>query len=181
MDVLALLEALRTDYMREFETAYYRQVEQNEQVFPEIATEISEGPYKRLFVVDLLAKNGDANSAIEVGTSEAAYGGEITLKYKGLTIEFGRVAWDGMRFALQPVPNEMIGFEQWFDKWMDLEGTRHVAGQITSSVIHSSVLEIGLVEVDFGSAPTSASMELFDIFEMNDVKFVSVSSSREQK
>jgi hypothetical protein len=179
MDILALLEMLRANYLQEFEAAYYQQVEVNEQVFPEIAFEISEGPYKRLFVVDLMGKNGDANSAIGVGTSTAAYGGEVSLQYRDLTIEFGSVSWDSMRFFLQPVPGELVGFELWFDRWIDLEGTRRVDGQITSNVIHSSRLESGLVEVDFGSAPINAAVELFELFEMNEVKTILVSSGRE--
>ena len=179
MDILALLDVLRTDYLREFEAAYYQQVDVNEQVFPEIAFEISEGPYKRLFVVDLMGKNGDANKAIEVGTSTAVYGGEVSFQYRDLTIEFGSISWDSMRFSLQPAPEELVGFEQWFDKWIDLEGARHVDDQIVSNVIHSSRLESGLVEVDFGSAPINAAVELFELFERNEVKTVLVSSGRE--
>ena len=180
MEILALLEALRADYLREFEAAYYQQIEVYEQVFPEIAFEISEeGPYKRLYVVDLMGRNGDENSVIEVGTSRAAYGGEVSLQYKGLTIEFGNVSWDSLRFILRPAPEELVGFETWFDKWIDLEGTRHVDGQIMGDVIHSSRLENGLVEVDFGSAPTKSAVELFDIFDLNNVKKVFVLSSRE--
>ncbi|MGH1466414.1 MAG: hypothetical protein ACRBBQ_13745 [Cognatishimia sp.] len=179
MDILALLEALRTDYLQEFEAAYYQQIEVNEQVFPEIALEISGGLYKRLFVVDLIGRNGEANSAIEVGISKAVYGGEVSFHYRDLTIEFGRVSWDSMRFVIQPAHEELVGFEQWFDKWIDLDGTRHVDDQILSNVIHSSRLENGLVEVDFGSAPTNSAVELFDLFNMNEVKTVLVSSGRE--
>lgn len=178
MDILDLLEALRSDYLREFEAAYHQQIEINEQVFPEIAFEISEGPYKRLFVVDLMGKNGEANSAIEVGTSQAAYGGEVIIQYKSLSIEFGSVSWDSMRFLIRPAPDELLGFEPWFDKWIDLEGARHVDRQILSNIIHSSILENGSVDVDFGSAPTDAAIELFDLFEMNEVKTVLVSSGK---
>jgi hypothetical protein len=40
------------------------------------------------------------------------------------------------------------------------------------------VLENGLVDVDFGSAPTDAAIELFDLFEMNEVETVLVSSGK---
>ena len=179
MDILALLEDLRTDYLQEFEAAYYQQIEVNEQVIPEIAFEISEGLYKRLFVVDFTGRNGEALLAIEVGISQAAYGGEVSLRYRSLTIEIGRVSWDSVRFVLQPAPEELVGFEQWFDRWIDLDGTRRVDGQIISNVIHSTRLENGLVEVDFGSAPASSAIELLDIFEMNEVETVLVSSGRE--
>lgn len=179
MDILALLDVLRANYLREYEAAYYQQVEINEQVFPEIAVEISGVTYKRLFVIDLTGRNRADLSAIEVGVSRAAYEGGISLKHNRLSIKFGIVAWDSMRFTLQAAPADLAGFEQWFDKWIDLEGTRHVDGNITSGVIHSSRIETGLVEMDFGSAPVTSAVELFDLFEMNGVNTIIVSSSRE--
>jgi hypothetical protein len=179
MDILALLEALRTDYVKEFEAAFYQQFEINEQVFPEIAFEISKGPNKHLFVVDLLGKNREVQSAIKVGISKAAYGGETSIKYKEPTLEFGHVAWEAMRSSIQPAPDEPVGFEQWFDKWIDLKGARHINGQVLSNFIHSARVENGLVEVDFGSAPANSAIELFDIFEMNNVRSVLITSGRE--
>ena len=66
-----------------------------------------------------------------------------------------------------------------FDKWIDLEAKRRIEGQITSNVSHSARRDVGLVAVDFGSTPTEASIELFDIVDVSGMNSMIVSSARE--
>jgi len=179
MELVALLEALRANFLQEFDAAYHQQIEVNEHVFPEIAFEISGTVYKRLFVVDLVARNGEGDTAIEVGSTEAVLSGETYFQYNGLNIDFGNVSWDAMRFSLAPYPVEITGFEPWFDKWIDLNGERSVEGELLSSVIHSATIGDDIVDVDFGSSPVDAVLELFDLFKTNNVMTIQVSSSRE--
>ncbi len=54
MELFELLEVLRSKYLIEFDSAYQQQIMIKENVFPEIAFEISGGVYKSLFVVDLV-------------------------------------------------------------------------------------------------------------------------------
>lgn len=178
MELLELLDALRTNYLLEYEAAYRQQTEIYEMVVPEAGLEISGGVYKRIFVADFVGINGDHKTIVEVGIGDAVYGGNASLQYGDLSITFGSVSWDAMRFSLQPAPQELAGFESWFDKWLDLEGLRKVEGNLLSEVIHNSRLEEGIVEMDFGSAPIDAVVELFGIFELNGVTKVQVRSSR---
>ena len=83
-----------------------------------------------------------------------------------------------MRFRVSPAAEDLAGFESWFDRWIDLEGNRSVEGESHYNIIHSSKLEKGLVEVDFGSAPTDAVIELLDLLSANGVKTVRVSSAQ---
>ncbi|MCT4611299.1 MAG: hypothetical protein N4A70_19085 [Pelagimonas sp.] len=179
MDILSLLDALRSDYLSRFEVAYQQQSGIYEQVTTEIAFEISKGPYKRLYVIDLLGKDGEALSAVEVATDEDSYLGGLSLQYKALSVEFDCVSWEAMRFSFRPVPERLTGFEAWFDKWIDLEAIRRIDGQVFSNVIHFAWLESGLLDVDFGSAPTDAVIELLDLFQTSGVKSVLVSSGKE--
>jgi hypothetical protein len=178
MELLALLEMMRSDYLLEYTSAYHDQLLINEEVFPEIALELSGTVYKKLFVIDLLGKNGDANTAIEVGTSDNVYSGAVSLSYKGLSASFDHVSWDSMRFQVFPEPNSLEGFEGWFDKWMDIDATRHKDGEIYGQTIHSSTLDARGVEVDFGSATTEAVIELFELFIANGVESVNVTSGK---
>lgn len=180
MEMLALLEMLRSDYLTAFAAAYHQQLELNNKLHTEIAFEISGEVYKNLYVVDMLKKVDEAITPIEVDPKDAAYSGEVSMQYNGLTVEFSKVSWDSMSFLISPAPAELIGFEIWFDKWIDLEGSRHVEGEIFSRVIHSVILEDTSVHVDLGTATTESAIELFKLFKMNGVKTVRVSSGRDR-
>ena len=80
--------------------------------------------------------------------------------------------------SIEPTPTELEGFEIWFDKWMDLDAARHEEGEIYGQTIHSSRIDIGIVEVDFGSATTVSVTELLEIFLKNGVEVVGVSSGK---
>lgn len=180
MEMLAVLETLRSDYLIEFAAAYHQQLELNDTIQPEITLEISGGTYKNLYVVDMLSKVNETITPIEVDPNDAAYGGEVSMQYNGLSVEISKVSWDSMTFSIYPAPAELIGLEFWFDKWIDLEGSRHVEGEIYSRVIHSVLLEDQSVDVDFGTATTGAAIELLELFKMNGVKTVHVSSGRDR-
>ncbi|MEP1696502.1 MAG: hypothetical protein ABJJ69_08190 [Paracoccaceae bacterium] len=178
MELIALLEKLRSNYLLEFESAYRNQVEVNEEIGTEIAFEISGGVYKRLFVVDFVGKNGANTNLIEVGTTDAAYGGGQSFEYSGLSIEFGHVSWDAMRLELDPMPQDIAGFEPWFDRWIDLVGEHRKEGAFLSHVIHSASIRDDSVGIDFGTAPREAFVQLLDLLKANDVKTIRVTSDR---
>lgn len=178
-DFIAILDDLRGKYLLEFEAAYHQQVEENQQVFPEIAFEISDGPFKRLFVIDMVVRNNGGDSAVEVGVGPYSYTDSATVSYRGMQIEFAKVSWDSMRFSFKQSSGELAGFEKWFDTWIDLEGARDTNGNdIFAEMIHSVTLDTGSVDVDFGSAPLSAATELFDLFAINGVESVFVTSGK---
>ena len=181
MELIALLEMLRSNYVQQYESTYRSQVEQNEEVYPEIAFEISGGVYKSLFVADFIGKNGNNNSVIEVGTTDAAYGGDQSFEYNGLSIEFGHVSWDAMRLELDPMPQNIAGFERWFDRWIDLDGAYRIEGAFLSHVIHSVSIRDDSLGIDFGTAPRDAFVQLLDLFKANRVETIRISSDRKYR
>ncbi|MEP3844539.1 MAG: hypothetical protein ABJM43_04260 [Paracoccaceae bacterium] len=181
MELITLLEMLRSNYLLEFESVYRNQLEVNEEVHPEIAFKISDGVYKRLFVVDFFGKNGANTNLIEVGTTNAAYGGGQSFEYSSLSIEFGHVSWDDMRLELDPMPQDIVGFEPWFDRWIDLDGAYKKEGAFLSHVIHSALIHDDSVGIDFGTAPRDAFVQLLDLFKANGVETIRISSDRKYR
>ncbi|MCT4609373.1 MAG: hypothetical protein N4A70_09210 [Pelagimonas sp.] len=179
MEMIELLEMLRENYQRQYEAAYHMNLSQHERLIPEIAFELSEGPYKRLFVVDFLAQNSGDNEVIELLPEDECLGIVAKFQHKEMTVLFSDPSWDAMQLFLDRTAERLVGFDDWFDKWIDLEGHRRVEGQLFSGVIHSVSFEEWVIEIDFGSAPTGAAMELFDLLEMNHVASVIAGPGRE--
>ncbi|MYM54777.1 hypothetical protein [Thalassovita mangrovi] len=179
-DLLSLIETLQSNYVREFEAAYYQQLDLNEAVFPEIAVEMSGGTYKKLFVIDLVARNGAKQAAVEILPTTKAYDGGIATNYRSISFVIGQATWDNISITLEPAKNNLVGFEAWFDKWMDLDGKRREEGSPTSNIIHSVSFHEDQMEIDFGTTSTAAFVELVDLFSKNGIEKVRIESTRKR-
>lgn len=181
MELIELLQILQSDYVAQFEAAYEQESDRNEQVFPEIAVEFSGETYRKLYVIDFLARNGDSNTVIEVIPEVSTYDGNQRFEYRNLNILIGQVSWDAMRLHVEPAPKSLdatLGFSDWFDRWIDLDGEHKNGGELLSGVIHNIALYNDVIEVDFGSEPPEAAIALFEIIEANGGETILVSSSR---
>ena len=179
MELIALLEAMREGYILQYESVYRDKIEIHEQVTPEVTFEISGGVYKQLFTVDFLFQDGEDILAGEVLEADAVSLAQHSFSYNDIAVSLEPVTWDAMTFTLSPAPDALIGFEIWFDRWMDIDGEHQPDGEPFSHVIHSATLDGNTIAIDFGTAPIEASLELFDLFSQNGVDTVHVWDSRE--
>ncbi|OWU83718.1 hypothetical protein ATO6_17840 [Oceanicola sp. 22II-s10i] len=170
---------MQTAYVAEFQYAYQQQLDRFEAVFPEIAFRMPGETFQDIYVVDFVGRTGADNGAVEVSLNEGAYVGGYTMSYGDLTLEVGPVSWESIAFNLTPAPPEVVGFETWFAKWVDLEGARRPMDSMMSQVIHSAVVERGRITVDFGTAPVEAATELLDLFIQNGVLVARIDSGRQ--
>ncbi len=179
MELLELLELLRSDYYRDIRSSHEEVLIESSEVYPEIAFRISDGVYKNLYIVDLIKKDSQGDHAIEIAASELFDGGGMSFEYNDLEIVFGRVSWEAVRFSYDPKKiGELDGFEIWFDRWLDLERARAGEGAVFGEVIHSALFESGNLEVDFGTATTTAFLELLNLISKSEADRVAISSSR---
>lgn len=179
MDFIVFLEELRNAYMVQYESSYVREARQHQVLTPEVAFEISGGVYKNLFVVDFLSKNGEDFGAIEVIPTSAAYLQGSQWTFNQIKFEIGNVTWDAMHLEIGKPPKDLVGFESWFDKWIDLERLLPAPGEEYGHSIHSvTLLDTGMV-VDFGTAPTRAFQELVVVFRRSGVEEIKITDNRD--
>ncbi len=179
MELIALLEATRDGYLIQYESVYREKIEIHEQVTPEVTFEISGSVYKQLFTIDFLLRDGEDIEAAEVVEAGAVFSSERAFTYNDMAVSLAPVTWDAMSFTLSPAPDELIGFEEWFDRWMDIDGEHAPDRQLFSHVIHSATLSGDTIAVDFGTAPAEAALELIDLFRQSGVTTIHVWDNRE--
>lgn len=137
MELFELLEDMRSRYIAVYEAAYLEQLNTYEQVTPEVGFEISGDVFEGLFVADFVGVTGGETSAIEVGESSGALGGQFSGEYRGVNYSLDTISWDAMLFEVTPQPEELVGVDAWFNKWMLIEKQAFVEGQNYSGTIHS--------------------------------------------
>jgi len=182
MDFVEVLDALRNNYVAQFEAVYEQHGGLDTGIHPEIAFEISGATYQNLYVVDFVKRDAttkDAGTAIEVSPTSLAYGGNGEFKSHGLQISVGNISWDGVSFYLNTAPAALEGIDAWFDHWIDLDATRRKQDVVISQILHSVIIEPDQIHVDFGTAPVSAVTELLDILHNSGVQNITLRSSRE--
>ncbi|MGR3620647.1 hypothetical protein [Pseudophaeobacter sp.] len=179
MELFELLEDMRSRYIAVYEAAYLEQLNTYEQVTPEVGFEISGDVFEGLFVADFVGVTGGETSAIEVGESSGALGGQFSGEYRGVNYSLDTISWDAMLFEVTPQPEELVGVDAWFNKWMLIEKQAFVEGQNYSGTIHSMRIDGNQVGVDFGSAPVEAIQGLFDVFAESGVSSVTVVTARD--
>lgn len=179
MELFELLEDMRSRYIAVYEAAYLEQLNTYEQVTPEVGFEISGDVFEGLFVADFVGVTGGETSAIEVGESSGALGGQFSGEYRGVNYSLDTISWDAMLFEVTPQPEELVGVDAWFNKWMLIEKQAFVEGQNYSGTIHSMWIDGNQVGVDFGSAPVEAIQGLFDVFAESGVSSVTVVTARD--
>ena len=63
-----------------------------------------------------------------------------------------------------PAPPERT-LDNWFERWFDPDDARFDPDAAVGHIIHSVLIEPGLVSVDFGTAPVEAFWQLLDLLE----------------
>ncbi len=178
MELGAFLEALSTNYVAQYESVWSEPQSKNAESFPQIALEISGGTFKNLYVADFVVWNDAVQSIVEVTPADDTYLQGGPFLYGSISLRFESVSWDGVRFTIEPELATLPEFEMWFDRWIDLEGVHRIENSKRASVIHSVSLDENVIDVDFGTAPPKAFLELLDVFAANGVTQISVASSR---
>lgn len=97
----------------------------------------------------------------------------------GMTITVSPFVWNGSEFTLEKKPN--ITFDNWAEKWMDIDDKKKPGADGFQNVIHSVTFpeeENGkwTTSIDFGSSPIEAFKELMTTFSGQEIKKVEVHS-----
>ncbi len=177
MDLTALIEALRQDYVPGLVQAYEAQLRLGHQVHSEVTLKLSTG---HLHTVDLLVKGATGNQLLDVRGTDRTYPDATGFVYGAMTIHFGAIAWDAMHFAPSPKITDHAAIEAWTVRWMDINAHHRVAAMAPfGGVIHDLGWSTdGGFDVDFGSAPPDAIFALFHILSDSGTQKLDISTAR---
>jgi hypothetical protein len=178
MELATFVDELRSAYVQEFVSAFQIESTKPGKLFAEITFQISGGVHKRLYVVDLVRRNGESDVAVELGPTSTTIRGPATFAYKEKEIIFEAVSWDAVKISAQPPVDWSQDFENWFDRWLDPEKPRE-DGEITTGIIHSVAFAQKGLQVDFGTAPAAAAMELIQLLQDHGAEVILFANARE--
>lgn len=83
------------------------------------------------------------------------------------------LSWDRVIIAFE---GDTPDLREWFDKWFDADEKSFDAASEISGRIHSLHATKGQLEVDFGSAPAIALMDLIDVMRRAGIKRLTLNS-----
>lgn len=178
MEPEALIAMVREHYLEQFTAFVTSQKQSCEQGASEVKLLLSDESsiFRHLYCVDFIQNDSEAN-VIE-------FAPENVLTFEPMSGSFGTAAlviehlrWDDIvvhHDAQEPAP----GLADWFEKWFDPDDERYVEGGEFGNVIHSLLVQQGIVSADLGSADPEAFWDLLDLLEVAGARNLRVTASR---
>jgi len=160
---LAFLETVRSAYIAQYEAAYQEGTSEETPLSPEVAFSGVSNVYQNLYVIDFVQQLPDGPAAVEITVEPDQYLDGEDFQFRGMRVEFGDVSWHDVVLRFPASDTSIDGFNTWFERWIDVSLPHAVDGELVSSTIHSALLTEEFIFVDFGTAPTSAFVELLDL------------------
>lgn len=177
MELGVFLADLQAAYVAEFKATVAQEKAVNAETFSEVAFEVSGSVYRSLYVVDMVRREASGDVAVEVSAVTRSLRGSASFHLGNMQVRSGSVSWDAVRVEGAPSGIDLAGFDAWFSRWLDVD-KEPAAGEGVTGIIHSAILEAEAVQVDFGTAPPQAAVELLELFGHGGAERVTLSSSR---
>jgi len=137
--------------------------------------------FERLYCADFVKRevNGQ-NEIIELQPENILTFDPISGSFGAATFSIEHLRWDDVSVYhdLAELPTEEIN--RWFQRWFDIDDERHVSHAPLSFVIHSLLVEPGVIDIDFGTAPPEAFWEMLGLLQSAGARTIRISSSRDE-
>jgi hypothetical protein len=165
-DLTEFVERRRARYIALFETF----VAEQKQGCTVGASELKIQPnlesslFQNLCCVDFVT--GDGEYEVVLLGSESVAGLEtISASFGAAVLSIDALLWDDViiRHDVASIPPDTIA--GWFRRWFDQDDERHDPDAELSNNVHSLRVKPGLLEIDFGTAPTDAFWEMLELLE----------------
>lgn len=178
MELAAFIDDLRSAYVQEFVATFSREKAKNADFFSEIGLEISGSVHKGLYVVDFVRRVEGSNTVVELGETPRTFRGPASFSIGGMPVEFDSVSWDAVEVSAEPTIIWSQDLEAWFERWLDTEKTPK-DGDVVTGIIHSVAITDSGVQIDFGTAPPEAALELISLIRENGARSIHFGNARE--
>jgi hypothetical protein len=159
-----LTQRVRDHYVAQFQAFIEKQERADQTGVAEVKIQLQGGsPFRHLVCVDFLA--GAAKQVVEFQPDKYLRFDAFSGSYGSARLSMEQLRWNDVLISHDlPAPPESA-MAVWFQRWFDPDDERHNEDAALGNVIHSLVIEPGLVRVDFGTAPVEAFWQLLDLLE----------------
>ncbi|EJZ18650.1 hypothetical protein, partial [Rhizobium sp. Pop5] len=161
MDPAALASRMRDHYVAEFRCFVQTQVAICPQGVPELKLRLSEkcALFDRLYCVDFI-RGGSPSPIVEFAPKYILIFDALRATFGNSLLLMKHLRWDDVliRHDVDQPPYDDLA--KWFRSWFDPEDERHDPNGDVSKMIHSMLLQLGLLSIDFGTAPPDAFWEI---------------------
>ena len=178
MELEAFVDDLRSAYVQEFVSTFSREKAKNAGFYSEIGFKISGPVYKGLYVVDFVRRVEGSDTVVELGETPKTFRGPANFDQAGLSVKFDSLSWDAVEVSTEPSIAWSQDFEAWFERWLDAEKTPE-DGEAITGIIHSVAFSDDGMQVDFGTAPPEAALELIDLLKDNGALSIHFANARQ--
>lgn len=178
MELAAFIDDLRSAYVQEFVATFSREKAKNAGFYSEIGFKITGPVHKGLYVVDFVRRAEGSDTVVELGETPKTFRGPASFESDGLSVEFDSVSWDAVEVSAEPSIVWSQDFEAWFERWLDAEKTPN-DGEVVTGIIHSVAITNSGLQIDFGTAPPEAALELIELLRHNGARSVHIENARE--
>ncbi|MDI7773868.1 hypothetical protein [Asticcacaulis sp. EMRT-3] len=177
MEFGELLLLVRDSYISQFAAFIDQQNASHIGGAPEVKFELSEDSeiFGHIYCADY-ASEEDGGHVVELAPDEEISFDPLEVSFGAMEIAVTRLAWHDMTISIGQgghVAPEALA--PWFETWFDPDEQRFDPDTRFSGNIHALTLDRDGLNVDFGTAPMDAFVELIDLLEEQGCKAVAIS------
>jgi hypothetical protein len=179
-DITAFIARVRDHYVKQF-TAFADELKQDcEAGASEVKLQLSEQSelYQRLYCVDFLRNENGQAKPVELLPDRFLRFDTLSGSFGAARLVIEHLRWDDVTIYhdLTLLPSEAIA--DWFEHWFDPDDRRLDQSTQVSDVIHSLLVQPGVICIDLGTAPPEAFWGILEVLERARATSIRVSSSR---
>lgn len=178
MNVTAFISRARDHYVEQFRAFADEQRRNCSQGASELKLQLSETSklFQRLFCADFITNDGEYK-LIELQPASILTFDPISASLGVAALSIEHLRWDDMMIHhdLAVLPSDDV--TAWFRRWFDPDDERQLQDAELSNVIHSLVVQDGLLSIDFGTAPPEAFLEMLELLENAGATTIRISCS----
>lgn len=163
LDLAALFDRAREHYLTQFRAFVLRERAACVRGSPEVKFQIP--PPNELFgdrwCADFVSNDGRVNAKYFKPEHVLEFE-RLAGTFNGAHLALNNLRWDGAVLNHDALIPD-TAFAPWFERWFDIDETRHNEAAEFSEIIHSLVVDPSAVTIDLGSAPTAALWEMLEL------------------
>jgi hypothetical protein len=166
MSAEAAVAEAQARYVREFKTFATRQISLCTRGASEVKLRIdgSTAFFDMYYCADFIRNDSDPE-AIELAATPPPRTSAISEMVRGIRLVIEYVRWDDIEIEHDAPDISTNALSAWFEYWFDPDDRRHDPKAETSGVIHSLIVSPTRLQVDFGTAESSAFWTLLDLLK----------------
>jgi hypothetical protein len=177
MNPEAFVSQIRDHYVEQFRAFVHEQRESSTKGAPEVKLRLSDESelFQHLYCADFI--KGDEPRVVELQPDRFLAFEPVSGSFGSAALAIEHLRWDDVLIrhdAREPLER----LTDWFGNWFDPEDQRLDQANDLGNVIHSLLVQPGMLSLDMGSAATDALWDVLDILEKAGAKTIRISASR---